>query len=117
MTGDRIPSLIMMDELRAQGISITRRRGEWCVNFRNGTEATGYITDDLLDAFEHGRAMALTAAAAPSETTAVQHRRKWRRPISAKAARRAIIKKHNYRRRTRVLRAAVAQPSLKDDGT
>jgi hypothetical protein len=99
MTGDRIPSLIMqiIDELRAHGILITSRPGEWCVNFQGGTEATAYVTDDLQDAFEHGRAMAATAAV-PS-TTPVQHRRKRRRPISAKAARRAFIRKHNRRMR------------------
>ena len=50
MTGERIPSLIMqlVDELRAQGISITNRPGEWCVNFRDGNAATAYVTDDRL---------------------------------------------------------------------
>jgi hypothetical protein len=110
MEGDRISSLIMqtMDELRAQGILITSRAGEWCVNFRDGTEATAYVTDDLEDAFEHGRAMALTPAVAP-ETSAVQHRRKWRPPKSAKAARRAFIREHNRRTRARALREQRAE--------
>lgn len=110
MTGERIPSLIMtiVDELRAQGILITSRAGEWCVNFRDGTEATAYVTDNLQDAFEHGRAMALRTAVA-SEASAVQHRRKGRRPISAKAARRAFIKKHNRRRQARALREQRAE--------
>jgi hypothetical protein len=70
MTGDRIPSLIMqiVDELRAQGILITNRAGEWCVDFQIGAAATAYITDNRQDAFEHGRVMALTVAG-PSENT------------------------------------------------
>jgi hypothetical protein len=104
MTGDRIPSLFMQiaDELRARGVLITCLAGEWRVNFRGGTGATAYVTDDLQDAFDHGRAMALAAVAAPPE--APQPRRKWRRPMTAKAARRALIKKHNRRRRARALR-------------
>jgi hypothetical protein len=96
MTGDRIPSLIMqiIDELHAQGIMITSR-------FRGGTAATAYVTDDLHGAFEHGRAMALTAAV--SSETSVQHRRKWHRPMNAKTARRAFIRKHNRRMRARAL--------------
>ena len=103
MTGDRIPSLMtqIVDELRAQGILITSRAGEWCVNYRGGSEATAYVTDDLRDAFEHGRAMAATAPQAAAPAPAVRHRRKWRRPMSAKAARRAFIKKHNRRMRAR----------------
>ena len=106
MAGERIPSLIMtiIDELRARGSLIACRGGEWCVNVRGGTEATAYVTDDLQDAFEHGRIMALTTAAA-RETPAVRApRRKGRRPKTAKAARRAFIKKHNRRRQARALR-------------
>lgn len=95
MAGDRIPSLIMqiVDELRVQGILITSRAGEWCVNFRGGGEATAYITDDLQDAFDHGRAMAMSAAteAATPNKPALDAGRKWRRPISAKAMRRRFI--------------------------
>jgi hypothetical protein len=112
MTGEQIPSLIVqiMDELRAQGILITNRGGEWSVNFRGGTETTAYVTDDLQDAFEHGRAMALACpglepgAAASPKTSAVQHRPNWRRLMNAKAARRAFIRKHNRRLRGRALR-------------
>ncbi|HVB17470.1 MAG TPA: hypothetical protein VNF04_13110 [Stellaceae bacterium] len=105
MAGEQIPSLIMtiVDELRARGILITSRPDGWCVNFRAGGDATAYVTDDLQDAFEHGRAMTLTVAA-PSETGAGR-RRKWRRrPINAKAARRAFIRAHNRRMRGRALR-------------
>jgi hypothetical protein len=68
MVGDRIPFLIMqiIDELRARGVLITNRGGEWCVNVKGGTEATGYFTDDLQDAFEHGRAIAAERPTVPS---------------------------------------------------
>jgi hypothetical protein len=103
MNGDQIPSLIMqiVDELRAQGILITNRAGEWCVNFRGGTDATAYVTDDLQDAFEHGRAMASAGQSASAEP--VRHRLKWRRPMSAKSQRRRLIQSHNYRMRGRAL--------------
>lgn len=106
MAGEQIPSLIMqtVDELRAQGILITSRAGEWCVNYRGGAEATAYLTDDLEDAFEHGRIMALTATAAPEKSAGHHQRRKRRRPKSAKAARRAFIRDHNRRLRARALR-------------
>jgi hypothetical protein len=106
MAGEQIPSLIMqiVDELRAQGILITSRAGEWCVNVRGGTEATAYVTDNLQDAFEHGRAMAVSAAqdAVVPDTPSLKARRKWRRPVSARAMRRRFIRQHNMhlRRRT-----------------
>ena len=108
MTGEQIPSLIMqiIDELRARGIVIVSRPGEWCVNFRNGTDATAYVTDDLQDAFERGRAMAAAASTAVPETETPVHyvRRTWRRPKTAKAARRAFTRKHNRRMRGRLMR-------------
>jgi hypothetical protein len=107
MTGDQIPSLIMqiIDELRTRGVLITNRRGEWCVNVRGGAQATEYLTDDLQDAFAHGRALAasLPAAPAPEEPPEII-RRKSRRPMSAKAERRRMIKAHNYRLRARAIK-------------
>jgi hypothetical protein len=107
MAGERIPSLILqiMDELRARGVLITNRGGEWCVNVRGGTQATEYLTDDLRDAFEHGRAMAAARPAAPTpEKPPEIIRRKWRRPMSVKAQRRRMIKAHNYRLRARAVK-------------
>ena len=103
MTGDQIPSLIMqiIDELRARGVLITNRGGDWCVNLQGGTQATEYLTDDLQDAFEHGRAMAASQTGAPAPEKPPEIRRKWRRPMSAKAQRRRMIKAHNYRLRAR----------------
>jgi hypothetical protein len=107
MVGDRIPSLIMQafDELRARGVVITSLSGEWCVNYRNGNKATGYFTDDLQDALEHGRGMILDGpASSPVSEKHYEVRRKWRRPMSAKAQRRRSIRAHNRRMRGRVLK-------------
>jgi hypothetical protein len=107
MTGDQIPTLIMqiIDELRARGVLITNRGGDWCVNLRGGTSATEYLTDDLQDAFEHARAMATArpAAPAPGKTPEII-RRQWRKPMNAKTQRRRIIKAHNYRLRARAIK-------------
>jgi hypothetical protein len=107
MAGERIPSLIMqiMDELRARGVLITNRGGDWCVNVRGGAQATEYLTDDLQDAFEHGRAMAASLLAAPEpEKPPEIFRRKWRKPMSARAQRRRMIVAHNYRMRARAIK-------------
>ena len=107
MTGDQIPTLIIqiIDELRARGVLITNRGGDWCVNLRRGTQATEYLTDDLQDAFEHARALAASQTAAPApEKPPEIIRRKWRRPMSAGAQRRRIIKAHNSRLRARVIK-------------
>jgi len=45
-------------ELRARGVLITNRGGDWCVRAAGEAEGSGYLTDDLQDAFEHGRALA-----------------------------------------------------------
>lgn len=107
MAEERIPSLIMqiIEELRAQGVLITNYGGEWCVKLRSTADATGYVTDDLLDAFEHGRALAAAPGnASPAEAIPPTIRRKWRRPMSAKAQRRRFIRQHNRRMRGRALR-------------
>jgi hypothetical protein len=39
----------IVDELHAQGILITPTACLWCVNFRGGSDATAYVTDDLQD--------------------------------------------------------------------
>jgi hypothetical protein len=107
MTGEQISSLIMqiIADLRARGVLITNRGGDWCVNLRGGTEATEYLTDDLQDAFEHGRAMAASRLAAPApEKRPEIICRKWRRPMNAKAQRRRMIKAHNHRLRARAVK-------------
>jgi len=92
----------IMDELRAHGILITWAAGEWRVNFRGGSDATAYVTDDLQDAFDHGRAMVI--AGQPAMAEPVKHGYSWRRPRTAKASRRAFIRAHNRRRRSRAMR-------------
>jgi hypothetical protein len=107
MTGEQIPSLItpIIDELRARGVLITNRGGDWCVNLRGGSQATEYLTDDLQEAFEHGRAMAPSRLAAPApEKPPEIIRRKWRKRMSTKAQRRRMIKAHNYRLRARAIK-------------
>jgi hypothetical protein len=105
MAGDQIPSLItqIMDELRARGVLITNRGGDWCVKAAGGAQPTDYLTDDLQDAFDHGRALAAAGPAVPAPQKP-QIRRKWRRPMSAKAQRRRMIKAHNYRMRARAIK-------------
>ena len=64
-----------------------------------------YLTDDLQDAFEHGRALAASQLAPPApEKPPEIIRRKWRRPINGKAQRRRMIKAHNYRMRARAIK-------------
>lgn len=43
--------------LRQWGITLTRREGEYRVNFKGGPERTAYYTNDLEDAIQTGRAM------------------------------------------------------------
>lgn len=43
--------------LRRIGLVLTKRDGEYRVNFKGGSEETSYYTDDLNDAFRTGRAM------------------------------------------------------------
>lgn len=43
--------------LKQLGLVLTRRDGEYRVNFKGGREETAYYTNDLLDAFGTGRAM------------------------------------------------------------
>jgi hypothetical protein len=45
-------------ELRALGITITRLPGEYCVNIRNGTDATAQAVETLDEALALGRSMA-----------------------------------------------------------
>jgi hypothetical protein len=106
MIGDQIPSLIIqiIDELRARGVLITNRGGEWCVNVRRGAETTAYLTDDLQDAFEHGRAMVASQMSASAPVKPPEIHRKWRTRMGGRAQRRRIILAHNHRVRARELK-------------
>jgi len=63
MAGEHIPSLIMqiMDQLGARGVLITNRGGNWRVRVKREPEETSYLADDLEDAFQHGRALAVSS--------------------------------------------------------
>lgn len=94
---------IVAAQLAALGLTIAVRPGEYSVNFRGGSDATAYLTDDLDDALDHGRAVAAALTEATSPSSAGGRRRSWRRPMSAKAARRAFIRTHNRRMRGRAI--------------
>jgi hypothetical protein len=71
MVGTESPTLFagVVAELAARGVQLAARPGEYVVNFRGGTEATAYVTDDLADAIEHGHALAaasIVSAAPPA---------------------------------------------------
>lgn len=58
--------------IRAMGLSVRVDAGEYRVNYRNGTEASAYYTDDAEDAVATARSMAdaLEVRAAQAETQA-----------------------------------------------
>jgi hypothetical protein len=88
-------------ELRKLGLTLTQRPGEYVVNFRDGTESTARIADDLDDALEHGRQMATAAAAIPAAAPGKKYRRP--RRMTPKAQRRRMIRQHNRRMRARAI--------------
>lgn len=91
-------------ELRLLGLVIRSLPGEYCVNFRNGSDGTARFADDLDAALELGRAMAAQKAADPN-TTKKPPRRRWRRKqMTPKARRRRFILGHNRRLRARTMR-------------
>ena len=95
-------------ELRALGITLESRPGEYRVNFRNGKEDTACYTEDLQEALVTGRAMAaMTASDQPAQTSPGVSGRRRRRPrrMTPKAQRRRMIRQHNRRMRARALRA------------
>lgn len=51
------------------GMTITRRDGEYRVNFREGREATAYYTNDMEDAFATGVTMAQTGGTPKSRSS------------------------------------------------
>ena len=46
------------EELRSLGLELQQGAGEYRINYRYGTAATEYQTDDLFEALERGRVMA-----------------------------------------------------------
>ena len=93
-------------ELRALGVTVAARPGEYAVNYRNDTDETALYTDDLDDALELGRtfAAALPATDQPPHTASTPRRRRGRRKMTPKAQRRRMIRKHNRRLHARAIR-------------
>src|SRR5580704_10748106 len=98
MIGNQPPTLFagVVAELAARGVQLVARTGEYVVNFRGGTEASAYVTDDLVDAIEHGRALAASIVPAdpPAASRAPARGKRRRRPLrmTPKAVRRRRIK-------------------------
>jgi hypothetical protein len=110
MTGAPPPTLFVgvVAELAALGVKLTARAGEYVVNFRDGTEATAYVTDDLADAILHGHALARSIAADRSPAAGKPARgTRRRRPLrmTPKAHNRRMRKKHMRRLLARAKRA------------
>ena len=100
-------------ELRALGITLESRPGEYRVNFRNGKEDTACYTEDLKEALAAGRAMAAMAVSDQTGQNVPAATGKWRRRprrMTPKAQRRRMIRQHNRRMRARALR------ERRDDG-
>jgi hypothetical protein len=100
MTGKALPSPII-NQLRTQAILITVRAHGSRDASRGGAETIACVSGDLDNALEDGRSTSAprTAPQAPSRRC----RRKRRRPMTARAVRRAFIRKHNRRVRGRAL--------------
>jgi hypothetical protein len=93
-------------ELAALGVTLRARPGEYEVNFAAGDATTAYVTDDLADAIDHGRALARSIDR-PQQATARPARAGRRRrppPRTAKAYNRRLRKQHMRRLRARALR-------------
>jgi hypothetical protein len=102
MVGTESPTLFAgaVAELAARGVQLAARPGEYVVNFRGGTQATAYVTDDLADAIEHGRALAASIVRAdpPAASREPTRGKPRRRPL------RMTPKAVNKRRRLAHLR-------------
>jgi hypothetical protein len=91
-------------ELRPLGLTLRRLPGEYCVNYRTGSDKTARFADDLDQALELGRAMAAEKAAEQA-TAKKPPRRRWRRKrMTPKARRRRFILRHNRRLRAQAMR-------------
>jgi hypothetical protein len=82
----RSPYQIAHAELNTLGLVLKQTPGEYRINYRGGTPATEYTTDDLQDALQHGREMAAHAPPpAPSPLG----------PTGPRGTRRYLMYRHN----------------------
>jgi hypothetical protein len=89
-------------ELRALGITLESRPGEYRVNFHSGSESTACYTDDLEGALAAGRELAATTPVDKADQKTPNATGKRRRPprrMTPKAQRRRMIRQHNRRMR------------------
>jgi hypothetical protein len=77
-----------LDELRRLGLVLQQAPGHYRVNFRDGTSATEYHTEDLEDALQEGRRMAADPPPRPEPPLG---------PTAARSRRRAFMFAHNNR--------------------
>jgi len=75
-------------ELRKLGLVLQQAPGEYRVNFRNASTATEYRTDDLSEALEQGRVMALDPPPRPDPPLG---------PTGPRSPRKAVMYSHNKR--------------------
>ena len=75
-----------LDELKALGLVLQKAPGQYRVNFRNGTEATEYLTDDLESALAKGREMAAQPPPPPAPPLG---------PTGPRSSRRGVMYRHN----------------------
>lgn len=106
MTSSYSPSRFEMvaAELRRLGLTIRRLPGEYCINFRDGGDATARMAEDLDQALELGRAMAAEAAISRASAQKPPRRRWRRKKMTPKARRRRFILAHNRRLRAQASR-------------
>lgn len=88
--------------LKALGLILSMRPGEYCIRRRGGTDA-GYVTDDLDDALAYGRAAGSELRSAEPQPVKGQ-RTGPQGPMNAKAMRRRFIRRHNRRQQRRTLK-------------
>lgn len=91
------PFQTTFDELKTLGLVLRQTPGEYRVNFRHGSEATEYITDDLQDALARGREM---AAQQPSFAPPLG-------PVGPRSSRRGKMYRHNRKIAARAHSSAI----------
>lgn len=86
MTADFLTFATVRAELHDLGLVIDADPGEYRVNYRHGTAASIYLTDDLLDALAAGRRMAESVPPTPPPPLG---------PCRGRQRRRGLMYRHN----------------------